>query len=269
MLEALHIGYRIDAKPILEDVSCAFAAGQMSAIIGPNGAGKTTLLGLLAGIRQAQCGTMHLANGRLDFADRRVRARHIAYLPQFQPLVWPMCCRDIVALGRLPLQSDLSARTDADRVAIDRAMHICAVTDFAARSVNTLSGGERTRVLLARLLAAEADILLLDEPVKSLDPAVQLSVMQILRDHATAGCCVVMVLHDLGLAARFCDAAIVLQNGRRMTQGPVDDIFTSAVLQPIFNVDLVRLDGPYGVTMQAGKRETDENRRTDNDTAAY
>lgn len=228
-------------------------AGQVTGIVGPNGAGKTSLLKIASGLISPDEGTISL--GSQDdaggFGDRLARARQIAYLPQFQPLVWPMVCRDIVALGRLPHKSDYAALSAEDWARVDAAMARCAVSGFAQRAIDQLSGGERARVHVARLMAADPSIYLLDEPAQSLDPAAQLSVMALMRQEAERGKAVVMVLHDLNLAARYCDRVMGMHNGRMVFDGPPKQVFTPSNLRPIFNVEMHQVDGPHGMFMQA------------------
>jgi iron complex transport system ATP-binding protein len=204
-------------------------------MVGPNGAGKTTLLRALAGLVPTSgdltVDTSHLA--RLSLAER---ARRIAYLPQGHVFHWPMPVAEIVALGRLPrgAGADLSA---ADRAAIARAMDVTGVAAHAERPVTTLSGGERARVALARVLATEAEIILADEPTASLDPRYQLIVLGILRRHAEAGGTVLAVLHDLGLAARQASRLIVLDHGRIVADGRPREVLTKARLAETFGVN--------------------------------
>jgi iron complex transport system ATP-binding protein len=227
--------------------------GQLTGIVGPNGAGKTSLLKIAAGLIRPDQGEIGLGtrDDTTRFGDRLVRAQQIADLPQFQPLVWPMACRDIVALGRLAYKSDFAALSPQDWACVDAAMARCAVSDFAGRAIDQLSGGERARVLVARLMAADPALYLLDEPAQSLDPAAQLAVMSLMRQEAEAGKAVVMVLHDLNLAARYCDQVVGMHRGEIVFEGPPKQVFTPSNLRPIFNVDMHQVDGPHGLLMQA------------------
>jgi iron complex transport system ATP-binding protein len=225
----------LGGRPVLAGIDLTLRRGEFVAMVGPNGAGKTTLLRALAGLVPTSgdltVDTSHLA--RLSLAER---ARRIAYLPQGHVFHWPMPVAEIVALGRLPrgAGADLSA---ADRDAIARAMDVTGVAAHAERPVTTLSGGERARVALARVLATEAEIILADEPTASLDPRYQLIVLGILRRHAEAGGTVLAVLHDLGLAARQASRLIVLDNGRIVADGPPRDVLTQARLAETFGVN--------------------------------
>tara|TARA_B110000971_G_C20036486_1_gene514539 strand:- start:2871 stop:3617 length:747 start_codon:yes stop_codon:yes gene_type:complete len=215
-------------KSILHDISCRFEAGQITAIVGPNGAGKTTLLRAAAGLAPLSAGSIHLEG--CDWKNRKTRARNLAYLSQFQNIAWPLACRDVVALGLLPY----GFRNDELVMA---ALARCHVTQFSDRPINTLSGGERSRVFLARLLVANAPLLLLDEPTQSLDVAGAMGLMHLLRGAADDGAAVGVVMHDLNLALAFCDHVLLLQNGVLKAQGAPRDVFTPSRLEPIFDVE--------------------------------
>ena len=228
MLELAHVSYQPAEKPIVNKASVRFEAGQITGLIGPNGAGKTTLLKLAAGLLAPQQGEVTLAGA--DFADPQVRAQHIAYMPQFQSVAWPLSCRDVVGLGLMPFGPVVPEKIDA-------ALAQCGAAAFAARSIDTLSGGERARVHMARLLVGGAPILLLDEPVQSLDAAGALAVMAVLRKAADDGYCVVLVLHDLHLAAQFCDALVLMNEGQISAQGAPSEVLSPDRLAPIFKVE--------------------------------
>ncbi len=229
------LGVRFGKRAILAGIDLAVSAGEVVAIVGPNGAGKTTLLRAIAGLLPAK-GNIEIAGspvGKLSLAER---ARRVAYLPQGHVFHWPLTAAEIVALGRLPrgAGADLS---EADRLAVSMAMAATGVTEFAERSVTTLSGGERARVALSRVLATEAKLILADEPTASLDPRYQLIVLDILRRHAKDGGAVIAVLHDLGLAARYADRIVVLDSGSVAAAGAPRDVLTKALLAKTFGVN--------------------------------
>ena len=234
MLELSHIQYMVGDKRVLQNVSAQFQAGQVTGIVGPNGAGKTSLLRVAAGLAHAAGGTV-TAQG--DYADADWRAKNIAYMPQFQSVAWPLSARDVVALGLLPL--NLGAAESEKRV--DEALQHCGMARFATRRIDTLSGGEKARIYLARLLATGAPIMLLDEPVQSLDAAGALAVMQLLRAEAAAGKAVIVVMHELNLAQQFCDALVVMQNGTVVLSGAAQHVLSPTQLQPIFGVGFKQL----------------------------
>jgi iron complex transport system ATP-binding protein len=236
----------LGGRRVVEDVSLELAPGEIVAVAGPNGAGKTTLLKAMAGLLPIAAGTVTLGGVLLPEMRPAVRARRIAYLPQGHVFHWPMPVADIVALGRLPHGAGLTDLSSADRDAVERAMRATGVAEFADRPVTTLSGGERARVALARVLAVEAEIVLADEPVTSLDPRFQLTVLNILRDLARAGRAVVVVLHDLGLAARHADRMIALSAGRMVAEGPPDAVLSAALLRDVFGVEAYRAETEHG-----------------------
>jgi iron complex transport system ATP-binding protein len=222
-------------RRVLADVSAAFAAGRITVILGPNGAGKTSLLRAAAGLIAPSAGKIAI-DGRAIAAMRRDdRARTIGYLPQSGDVAWNMPARDVVALGRLPH----SAGVAEDIAAVLAAMAATDTEQFAERRVGELSGGERARVLLARVLAGEPQWLLADEPLASLDPAHQLDLLDRLRGQAARGVGVVVVLHDLVQAARVADEILLLRDGRVFASGQPDEVLTPQHLRDAFGVDVL------------------------------
>jgi len=234
LLRAAGVGVSLGGRPVLGPVDLAVGAGEFVAVVGPNGAGKTTLLRAVAGL-VAATGEIALGGTPLARLPLAERARRVGYLPQGHVFYWPLPVADVVGLGRLPrgAGADLSA---ADREAVARAMTATATSEFADRAVTTLSGGERARVALARVLATEAPLILADEPTASLDPRYQLIVLDILRRHARGGGSVVAVLHDLGLAARHADRIVVLDKGRVVADGAPRRVLTPQRLAETFGV---------------------------------
>lgn len=226
----------------LQGVDLEVRPGELLGLLGPNGAGKSTLLSELSGT-----GTRHVASirsaaaqgvhGMVSWRDRplsvvaaRERARAIGYLPQQVVSAWDLCVRDVVALGRLPWGDDDVAR------AVDQAMHQTDVWALRARSVRTLSGGEWARVCLARVLAGEPEVLLVDEPTSHLDLSHQLQVMALLQAQAQSGRAVLVAVHDLGLAARYCHRLVLLHHGRVAAQGTVDEVLRPDLLREVYGV---------------------------------
>jgi iron complex transport system ATP-binding protein len=209
-------------------------------LVGPNGAGKTTLLRALAGLIPSG-GAVHVGGDALSSLSLRERAKRFAYLPQGHVVHWPLPARDIVALGRYPHGTTDPARLTAkDTEAVLRAMQATDVVEFADRRVTELSGGERSRVALARVLAVEAPVILADEPTASLDPRHQIDVMRNLRAAADKGVLVIVVTHDLGLAARFADHVLVLSGGRLASQGAPVEALSEQVMADVFGISAYR-----------------------------
>lgn len=229
MLDLAHIQFMVGENTVLQNVSAAFASGQLTAIVGPNGAGKTSLLRVAAGLAAVSGGTISASGA---FEDDGWRSQNIAYMPQFQSVAWPLTAREIVRLGLLPFAVSEAEAHEKTEAALAR----CGVQKFADRSIDSLSGGEQARVYLARLLVGGAKALLLDEPTQSLDAAGALSVLNLLRAEADNGVAIGLVLHDLNLARRFCDHVVVLQNGHVAASGAPQDVLSPDVVRPIFGV---------------------------------
>ncbi len=236
MLAAQRLTLALGRRPVLRDLDLALPGGRVTGLIGPNGAGKTTLLRALAGIVAAGSGTVTLDARPLARWPRRELARSVTYLAQEAPCSWAMAVRRIVALGRLPHLAGWQRPGDADEQAIAGALREADVLHLADRNVLTLSGGERARVMLARALASGPRFLLADEPVAGLDPAHQLEVMALLKARAQAGMGVIVTLHDLTLAARFCDTLAIIADGRIKAEGPPEAVLTPALLASAFGV---------------------------------
>jgi iron complex transport system ATP-binding protein len=214
--------------------------GRFVGLVGPNGAGKTTLLRVLAGLITPVQGWVNLDGRLLPDLGRNERARLIAALFQGSSVGWPMTVREIVALGRLPHRRAFASTTEADEAAVARAMVRTDIVQLADRAEPTLSSGERMRALLARALAVEAPWLLVDEPVTALDPAHQLDAMAMLRAISQEGTSVVAVMHDLTLAARFCDRIVVLSCGCLVADGTPEEALTDALLAKAFGITAER-----------------------------
>ncbi|MFC7335402.1 ABC transporter ATP-binding protein [Rhodocista pekingensis] len=240
----LHVegaGVRLGGRPILEAIGLSAGAGEVVGLIGPNGAGKSTLVRAIAGLLPLESGQVRIAGRPLSAYSRRELANTVAYLPQGHTVHWPLDAYHVVALGRLPHLGPLGRPTPEDEAAIARAMETADAAAFAPRTITSLSGGERARVMLARALAVEAPILLADEPVAALDPYHQLQVMELLRGIAATGRLVVAVLHDLPLAARFCDRLVLLGGGRVVADGEPEAVLARPNLEAAY-----RVQGLYG-----------------------
>ena len=224
----------------LSSIKAAFLPGRLHAILGPNGAGKSTLLRALVGIEPTIRSEIYLGDQPLSALSRRQRARSISYLPQSQVVHWGMTARRVVALGRLPYTHGHTRLSAGDEDAITRAMTDTDTLGFANRPIDQLSGGERARVLLARALAVDALILLADEPLAALDPGHQIDVMRLLRNQARRGKTVITVLHDLTLASRYCDTALVLEEGRMANAGAPEAVLTPELLARVYGITALR-----------------------------
>jgi iron complex transport system ATP-binding protein len=241
-LGARGVNVKLSGRTVLDDLSFALLPGHLVALVGPNGAGKTTLLRALAGLVPSG-GAIRIGDDALSALSLRERARRFAYLPQGHIVHWPLSARDIVALGRYPHGATDPARlTPRDSEAVLRAMQATDVVQFGARRVTELSGGERSRVALARVLAVEAPVILADEPTASLDPRHQIDVMKTLRTAAGQGTLVIVVTHDLGLAARFADTVLVLSEGRLVSQGAPSEALSERIIGDVFRISAYRAE---------------------------
>ena len=241
-LAAQGLSVTLAGRLVLKDVALALSSGHLVALVGPNGAGKTTLLRALAGLVPSE-GAIHVGGATLSSLSLRERARRFAYLPQGHLVHWPLPARDIVALGRYPHGATDPARlTPKDTEAVLRAMQATDTIEFSARRVTELSGGERSRVALARVLAVEAPVILADEPTSSLDPRHQFDVMKSLRAAADKGVLVIVVTHDLGLAARFADTVLVLSEGRLVSQGAPAEALSDDIMGDVFRISAYRAE---------------------------
>ncbi len=227
-LEIRDLCVDLGKRPVLQGLSLCLTPGSFTAVLGPNGAGKSTLLRAAAGILPARAGTI-------------TRSR-LAYLPQNGGIAWPMPVRDIVALGRTHFGGLRSLLSPADEAVIDEVLEACSLTELADRPATELSGGELSRVLLARTLAVKAPLLLLDEPVAALDPARQIGTMDLLTRETRQGNAVVAVLHDLTLALRYATRIVVMDGGRIVADDTPEAILDLQVLDRVFNIriDLAR-----------------------------
>ncbi|MGF6774070.1 iron-chelate-transporting ATPase [Paraburkholderia sp. GAS199] len=231
--------FEADGRTLLQPLTLDLQASRMIALIGHNGSGKSTLLKLLANQQRPSRGTVRLNGVDLAGWPARDFARQVAYLPQHPPTSTGMTVRELVALGRYPWHGALGRLRPADHAKIDDALRLTDTARFESQLADHLSGGERQRVWLAMLVAQGASCLLLDEPTSALDIAHQIDVLRLLRrltdDHALT---VVIVLHDINLAARFCDELIALHTGRLLTRGSPADVMQSDVLESIYGIPM-------------------------------
>jgi len=243
--DGLAAGY--GAHDAIADISHAFLAGRVTALLGENGAGKSTLMKALAGIVPARRGTVRLGGRALPGIPRREAARALGYLPQgFEPL-FPILARDLVLLGRTPWRTAFGAPTARDRAAVETALSEMDAGRLAETDLGAMSGGEKQRILLARVLAGEPEVLLLDEPAANLDPRHRFLVIDAMRRRARAGGAVVFSTHELDVASQGADDAVLLTHGRVLAAGGIADTLTEPLLSDLFGVSAC-------VTIGAGGR---------------
>ena len=223
-------------KEILADVSFTLYPGCFYFLTGASGAGKTSLLRAIAGLVPPSAGSISIDDTPIAALSLPERARRLGYLPQNGQPAWALTVRELVALGRLPHRSPFAALSSGDQAAIDAAMAQTDVTHLADRTVDTLSGGEKARAKFARVLAAETDWILADEPLANLDPPHQQDVLRLMRAAADAGKGVLVVLHQLDAAARVADDILILKQGRAVAFGPCAEVLTPAKLEAAFDM---------------------------------
>ena len=231
LLEVKDLAIALDGRSVLQGLDFRLAGGEVLGVIGPNGAGKTSLLRVLAGLLPAIRGSVVLDDQPLLARSALERARLLGYLPQFPRLEWPLPVREAVALGRRAL-----GLADPAGAAVEAALARFELSALASADATRLSGGEQMRVHLARLAAGEHRLLLVDEPTASLEPRHQLQVLAQLRELSRSGCALLVVLHDLPLAARFCDRVLVLAEGTRRALGPPREVLDDGLLETVFRV---------------------------------
>ncbi len=231
---SLTFAHAPDAPPALCEVSLSVRPGQLLAVAGPNGAGKTTLLRLLSGSLAPQEGEVHLDGRPLGELDDRERARKVAVVPQSESSPFPVTVRRLVEMGRYPHLGAWERSRAEDADVVERALARCAMTEFADRWLSQLSGGERQRARIARALAQEASILLLDEPTGGLDLRYRMELFHLLCELRADGFAIMTVTHDLNLAARFADELLLLDGGRERARGSPAEVLSQATLEDVY-----------------------------------
>ncbi len=243
-LSVENLTLRAGATTLVDDASFKLVQGEFVALLGPNGAGKTSLIRAGIGLQSANDGHSLLGGAPVHGLSPAQRARQIAYLPQIRPLAWPNAVRDVVSLGRFSHGAPLGRLKGLDAEAVDRALEACGLTALASRRTDTLSGGELARVHCARAFAAEAPLLVADEPIAALDPRQQFRILDLIRSYVNQGGGALVVLHDIQLAARYASRMIWMKEGRIVADGSSAETLTADRLKDIYGVT-ARVDGPH------------------------
>jgi iron complex transport system ATP-binding protein len=230
----LTVRYTGAARPALDDVTFDAVPGQLLAVTGPNGSGKTTLLRALMGLVRAEHGTAFVGEREVDTWGREALARVVGVVPQREETVFPLRVSEMVMLGRYARLGPLAAAGPADREAVARALARCDATDLADRRVDELSGGEWQRVRVARAIAQEPQVLILDEPTASLDVRHEMELFELVRELVDDGLTGVVITHELNLAARFADRMLLLDQGRVVLAGTPAEVLDRHVLGRVF-----------------------------------
>ncbi|MFV2196795.1 ABC transporter ATP-binding protein [Nocardiopsis sp. LOL_012] len=240
-LRADAVGRRTGRRLVLDGVTLAPRPGETVGLLGPNGSGKSTLLRILGGVLEPTAGTVTLDGRPLHRYGRRAAARRIAAVQQSSQAQTELTVRDVVSLGRIPHRRPWSAASGADRRAVDAALERAGLTGRADQSWHTLSGGERQRAQIARALAQEPNELLLDEPTNHLDIQHQIDLMELITGLPVT---TVIALHDLNLAAMYCDRLLVLRGGRAVAEGPPAQVLTPSLIADVYGVRAEVGSGP-------------------------
>ncbi|MGH2522750.1 MAG: ABC transporter ATP-binding protein [Anaerolineales bacterium] len=259
-LTADRVAFAYNGHPVISDLSLTVAEGEMLGLIGPNGAGKTTVLRALAGQHAPGAGVVLLEGKNVRGLSSLARARRIGLVPQGESLAWPLTVEEIVALGRAAHRGWLLPLSAIDRDVIVWALARTHLTELRDRPVDKLSGGERQRTLIARALTQQPAVLLLDEPTANLDIHHQLQVLDLVRELVAAGkLAAVLAIHDLTLAARYCDRLVLLHAGHAIASGLPEAVLTSDNLRAVFDVQAELYRNPFGqwsLSVQSLKEES-------------
>ena len=237
-IEARDLRFSYGREPVIKDVSLACSTGELIGIIGPNGSGKSTLLRLLSGVLRPAGGEVRVRGKRIGDYVLRELAQTVAVVPQDTMIEFPFSVTEIVLMGRSPHLGGFAFEDDRDLQVARAAMQRAGVLHLAGRSVLELSGGERQRVILARALAQEASILLLDEPTAFLDIRHEVEIYDLLQDLQREGKSIITVLHDLNLAGLYCDRIALLKAGRLVRVGPPSEVITYATLTEVYETEV-------------------------------
>lgn len=241
-LAARDVTWKVDGTRILDRVSLDAHSGQVLGVLGPNGAGKTSLLRILAGLRRPDAGTITLGAENLQSLRRRTIAQRLAIVEQTPEVHEDITVQETAALGRTPHRSTFATLDGEDHAAIEHALALTGMSAYRSRTWRSLSGGEQQRAQLARALAQQPEVIVLDEPTNHLDIRYQLEVLTLLRSVEMT---VVTALHDLNLAARFCDRIAILHDGRIRAVGAPDDVLTDDLIRSVYRVEAVVETSPH------------------------
>jgi iron complex transport system ATP-binding protein len=235
-LDLRDVGVRRGPREVLSGIDFTFRAGRLTAVIGPNGAGKSTLLEAAAGLLPLAQGTIRLGDDDLASLGRQALARRRAYLPQRAGVEWPISVERVVALGLTPSLPSFGRLPVLLADAVERTLDECDIAALRNRPATSLSGGELARVMLARAIVGDPELLIVDEPTAGLDPRHALDALSRLRARANAGRTVIMAIHEIDLALRFADDVVAIQDGRLAAAGPAAEVMTEAGLSSLYGV---------------------------------
>ncbi|MFP4530601.1 MAG: heme ABC transporter ATP-binding protein [Halodesulfurarchaeum sp.] len=256
------VSVRLGTVEALSDVSVDVDRGEFMGVIGPNGAGKTTLLRAISGVLEPTGGSVHVDGHDVTRLPSKASSRLVAVVPQETNLAFDFTVREVVEMGRTPYQRRVSFDQSTDGSIVDRALERTQIATLADRDIGEVSGGERQRVLLARALAQDTPVMLLDEPTASLDINHQIRTLELVKSLVEDGKTVMAPIHDLNLAAHYCDRLLLLSDGERTALGPPSDVLTEQNLEAAFGTDAVVTNNPvtgsvYVMALPDGARDRD------------
>jgi iron complex transport system ATP-binding protein len=238
MLRTKDLYYNYKEKPVLENINFELVPGEILGIIGPNGCGKTTLLGNLNKNLSPKGGCVMIRDTDLEDLKKKEIAKEIAVIPQTNEIKFSFTVREIVSMGRMPFQEAFQGESYDDIEIIDDAIQKAGISDMTERYINTMSGGERQKVIIARALAQTPKILLMDEPTLHLDISAQFDILDLISELSKKeGLTVVIVSHDLSMAARYCDRIMMIHNHGIHAMGNTEDVLTPDNMRTVFDVD--------------------------------
>jgi iron complex transport system ATP-binding protein len=257
-VDVVNLSLAYGKMAVLNDVSFAVNRGEFFVVIGPNGSGKTSLIKTIAGIEKPRNGRIDILGRPLQDYGRKALARKVALVPQTAPVDFPFTVAQTVLMGRAPHLGLLGLESESDVRIAGQAMELAGVTDLAGRRMECLSGGERQRAFVARAICQSSEIILLDEPTASLDLAYQARLMDLMEALKNdLGATIVMVSHDVNLAALYADRLLLLKDGRIMSQGRPADVLTYETLEKVYGCTLLVDRSPLGdfprITLVPGK----------------
>ena len=262
LVEVDDVSVQLGSVTALDRITTNAQSGSFLGIVGPNGSGKTTLLRTITGMITPDTGRVFLAGNDVQHLSSRTRSRHLAVVPQETSVAFDFTIEDVITMGRNPYVGRFEGRQRADIEAVEEAMQRTEVTEFADRPISEVSGGERQRVLLARAIAQETPVLLLDEPTASLDIHHQIHTLDLITELVTDGKTVIAAIHDLNLAARYCDELLLLDDGRQIARGTPASVLTPKNVGDVFSVQSVITPDPITqsprVTTYSTTRLTDK-----------
>jgi iron complex transport system ATP-binding protein len=237
LIETKDLTFAYDEEPVLRDISLNFQAGEFTGVIGPNGSGKSTFLKLIGGILPSSPETVFFKNQELRQYRKKELAVSIAWIPQEKQMAFSFKVIDIVLMGRHPYLSPLAFEGEDDYRIAEEAMKQTQVLEFAHRSFNEISGGEKQRVMIASAISQKAEVMLLDEPTSALDIKYQIEILSILRQlNEAENKSLILAMHDLHLASKFCKRLVLLKEGRVFCEGPPTEVLKKEILEEVYGV---------------------------------